>query len=194
MFADNKNFKIMKSTTKNLEDDHVHILRLIDVMDLVAGEPEPDASIIDEIIYLIKNFADGFHHAKEENILFPFLETKGFSAQSGPVAVMINEHILGRNYVKGISEGLVLYKQGNKAGVMEISRNMLDYIDLLRNHISKENNVLFRMADKVISDEDDKVLVSQFDSVVKHQFSADDGGDLIARIEKLAAIYGIGSF
>lgn len=181
----------MKKTTKNLEDDHVYILRLIDVMELVAGDPEPDASHIDEIIYLIKNFADGLHHAKEENILFPFLETRGFSAQSGPVAVMVHEHISGRNYVKGITEGLALYKQGNKAGVMDINRNILGYIDLLRSHISKENNVLFRMADGVISDEDDKVLFSQFDSLNKTQYSEEGGVDFVARIEKLASAYGI---
>ncbi len=191
MFAVDKNYRIMKKTTKNLEDDHVYILRLIDVMELVAGEPEPDASNIGEIIYLIRNFADGLHHAKEENILFPFLETRGFSAQSGPVAVMVHEHILGRNYVKGISDGLALYKQGNKAGVMDINRNMLGYIDLLRNHISKENNVLFRMADGVISDEDDKVLFSHFTSLIKTQYSEEEEGEFIARIEKLATAYGI---
>ncbi len=182
---------MMKKATKNLEDDHVYILRLIDVMELFAGEEEPDASNIEEIVYLIKNFADGLHHAKEENILFPFLETRGFSAHSGPVAVMVHEHILGRNYVKGISEGLALYKNGNKSGVTDIKTNMLGYIDLLRNHISKENNVLFRMADGVISDEDDKFLMSQFDSVFKHHYSADDEGDFVSRIERLAASYGI---
>lgn len=191
MFADDKNYTMMKKTTKNLEDDHIYILRLIDVMELVAGEPEPDASNIEEIVYLIRNFADGLHHAKEENILFPFLETRGFSAQSGPVAVMVHEHILGRNYVKGISEGLALYKQGSKAGEMDINRNMLGYIDLLRNHISKENNVLFRMADGVISDEDDKILISKFDSVTEDKNSGEGVGDFIARIEKLAAAYGI---
>jgi hemerythrin-like domain-containing protein len=146
---------------------------------------------VEEIVYLIKNFADGLHHSKEENILFPFLETRGFSAQSGPVAVMVHEHILGRNYVKGISEGLALYKQGNKAGVMDINRNMQGYIDLLRNHILKENNVLFRMADGVISDEDDKNLISKFDSVTEDKDFGKGGGDFIARIEKLAAAYGI---
>ncbi|NMC38976.1 MAG: hypothetical protein GYA41_11700 [Bacteroidales bacterium] len=181
----------MRKTTKNLEDDHVYILRLIDVIELVAGDPEPDPSKIGEIVYLIKNFADGSHHAKEENILFPFLETRGFSAQSGPVAVMIHEHILGRNYVKGISEGLALYKQGNKAGVVDINRNLLGYIDLLRNHISKENNVLFRMADGVMSDEDDKILISKFDSVTKDNNAGEERKDFIARIEKLAAAYGI---
>ena len=191
MFAGNKYYKMMKKTTKNLEDDHVYILRLIDVMELVAGDPEPDASDIGEIVNLIKNFADGLHHAKEESILFPFLETRGFSTQSGPVAVMVHEHILGRSYVKGISEGLALYEQGSKAGVMDINRNMLGYIDLLRNHISKENNVLFRMADGVISDEDDKILISKFDTVAEDRNSGEGGGDFIARIDRLAAAYGI---
>jgi len=190
MFA-YKKLQKMKNSTENLENDHVYILKLTDVMELIAGEAEPDASHIEEVVYLIRNFADGLHHAKEEDILFPFLETRGFPAQSGPVAVMLHEHATGRNFVKRISEGLELYKKGDKAAVEDINRNMKGYSELLKGHISKENNVLFRMADGVMSDEDDRAILSQYDSVVKSRDSGSVGEDFMARIVKLAAIYGI---
>jgi hemerythrin-like domain-containing protein len=61
----------MNSATKNLENDHVYILRLIDVMEKVTNINRPDIPDLETIVNLIKNYADGSHHAKEENLLFP---------------------------------------------------------------------------------------------------------------------------
>ena len=85
----------MNTATKNLEDDHVHVLKLTDVMKTVTRTENPDIDHIESIIDIIRNFADGLHHAKEENHFFPALEKKGFSPQQGPVAVMLHEHMEG---------------------------------------------------------------------------------------------------
>ena len=61
----------MNTATKDLENDHIHILRLTDVMEKMTKTDAPDISDLESIVYLIRNYADGFHHAKEENILFP---------------------------------------------------------------------------------------------------------------------------
>ena len=92
----------MNTATKNLEDDHVHILKLLDVMERIIGSDNPDISHLESIVDIIKNFADGLHHAKEENQFFPFLAKRGFSLTQGPVAVMLNEHERGRDFVKEI--------------------------------------------------------------------------------------------
>ena len=76
------------------------------------------------VVYLIRNYADGFHHAKEEKILFPALEVKGFSPHQGPVAVMLSEHIQGRNFVKGMAENIALYKKGNLPALEQVFINM----------------------------------------------------------------------
>ncbi|NJO91081.1 MAG: hypothetical protein HC831_20530 [Chloroflexia bacterium] len=109
---------------------------------------------METIVELIQNFADGLHHTKEESLLFPKMVEKGFSFQQGPIAVMMNDHAEGRNFVKGISEAVSLYKSGNTSVKVDILKNMLGYIELLRAHIEKENNILFRMADKALTDEE----------------------------------------
>ena len=91
----------MNTATKNLEDDHVHILHLIEVMERVIGSENPDVSHLESIVDIIRNYADGLHHAKEENQFFPFLSKRGFSLSQGPVAVMLHEHAQGRDYVRG---------------------------------------------------------------------------------------------
>ena len=138
---------------------------------------------------LIRNYADGFHHEKEEQLLFPLMAEKGFSPQQGPIAVMLSEHVQGRNFVKGISEGIRKYRQGDKGAVNLIYENMLGYADLLRNHIAKENNVLFRMADNVLSEADQQHLLKEFSKVEKSNVCGGILADCIASIEKLERIY-----
>lgn len=181
----------MNTATKNLEDDHVHILRLIEVMDRIIGADDPDISHIESIVDIIRNFADGLHHAKEENQFFPYLAKRGFSPEQGPVAVMLHEHTLGREYVKGIADNVELYKSGSAAALNDIYSNMSGYAGLLQNHIGKENNILFRMADRALSEEDHAILLREFEEAVKTYPGGSDPGVYTRRIDELAAAYDI---
>jgi hemerythrin-like domain-containing protein len=179
----------MDTATKNLEKDHENILRLIAVMENVQLNTEPDVNHLETIIDLIRNYADGFHHAKEEELLFPLMAQRGFSTENGPVAVMLHEHTTGREYVKNASQSINKYKAGDKASLPEIYRNMRGYTDLLRNHIAKENNVLFRMADRVLTEQDQQQLLKQFDKVENSNLCGGVLQDCIKAIDKLAKAY-----
>lgn len=181
----------MNTATRNLEDDHVHVLKLTDVMKAVTRTEKPDVGQIESIIDIIRNFADGLHHTKEENLYFPALGKKGFSPQQGPVAVMLHEHIQGRNFVKGIADNLELYKNGNKEALAVVFQNMTGYAELLVSHIAKENNILFRMADKVLSDEEQKDLSEKFESLEKLSNNGTRVTDYVNRINALALFYGV---
>jgi hemerythrin-like domain-containing protein len=179
----------MNTATKNLEDDHIYVLKLTDVMKEFVRLQKTDEEHIESIIDIIRNFADGLHHAKEENLFFPALEKKGFSAQQGPVAVMLHEHLQGRNFVKGMSDNLESLKNGNKAALAAIYQNMSGYADLLVNHIAKENNILFRMADKSLSDAEQKELLVQFEAIEQKRTAGSEVKDYTDRISSLAQIY-----
>lgn len=181
----------MNSATKNLEDDHVYILKLIDVMELMTESSEPVVSDLEEAVKLIKNFADGLHHAKEEALLFPLMAERGFSTQQGPVAMMLHEHTQGRNFVKEMLVNIELFKEGDLSAIAMVYQNMLGYGELLRNHISKENNVLFKMADNALSASDQESLLLQFEKVENQSMPNNQKSDFIARIEQLSHVYGI---
>jgi hemerythrin-like domain-containing protein len=181
----------MNSSTKNLEDDHIYVLKLTEVMRAVTKNPAPAAADVENIIDIIRNFADGLHHAKEEDLLFPLLAKKGLSPQQGPVAVMLFEHEQGRNFVKGMAENLDSYKKGAAGAVAGIFTNLSGYADLLTSHISKENNILFRMADKVLSEEEQTHLSAEFDKIEKQRGEGSRAADYINRINALASKYNI---
>jgi hemerythrin-like domain-containing protein len=179
----------MNTATGNLENDHVYILQLTEIMERITRKDSPDTGHIATIIEIIKNFADGIHHAKEENLLFPKLEEKGLSPHQGPVAVMLHEHAEGRNFVKNIVDNLEIYNNGNKEALSGIYRNMLGYASLLENHIAKENNILFRMADNVLSKEEQSDLLKNFGIVESSAREGNKSTDYVSLILELAAIY-----
>jgi len=155
----------MNTATQNLENDHVSILRLCDVILALVEKQSSDVSHFESVIQLIRNFADGTHHAKEEDFLFPLLAEKGLSAEHGPVAVMLHEHEQGRHFVKEAAKSIEDYKSGNSDALQNIYNNLSDYAFLLQGHIDKENNILFRMADQAFSEVEQQNLLSEFATI-----------------------------
>ncbi|MEA4937665.1 MAG: hemerythrin domain-containing protein [Paludibacter sp.] len=179
----------MKTATQNLEHDHVYILQLTEIMQSMVEKQANNIEHFELVVNIIRKFADGIHHAKEEELLFPKMGEKGFSPVQGPVAVMLSEHVQGRNYVKGISESIQKVKDGDHQALEIIYENMEGYADLLQNHIAKENGVLFRMADRALSEDEQSSLLIQFDEVESQAPGEFNTASSIAKIMKLAAIY-----
>jgi hemerythrin-like domain-containing protein len=98
----------------------------------------------------IKGFADGCHHKKEEGVLFEAMAAAGLPKQAGPIAVMLTEHEQGRAYTRGMREAAGRLAAGDASAREAVVRNALGYAALLRQHIQKENGILFPMADQVI--------------------------------------------
>ena len=154
------------NATAILIHEHELILRGVTVLERMARRanagqavPPGDASAI---IEFIRKFADGCHHAKEEGVLFPAMIAAGIPAQGGPVAVMLAEHDQGRAAVKAMDHAVAGFGSGQ--GALEaFASAAFAYTSLLTNHIFKENNVLFRMADQVIPASKDAELVAAYD-------------------------------
>lgn len=123
-----------------------------------GGElPRADAVAIVEFVTL---YADGLHHAKEEQVLFPALEEEGMPRAGGPIAVMLMEHERGREYVAGMRSALgALADRNGKAAFAHAASG---FADLLEHHIAKENMVLFAMADRMLPQSRDTQLLSAY--------------------------------
>ncbi|NCO54347.1 MAG: hypothetical protein COS14_13680 [Bacteroidetes bacterium CG02_land_8_20_14_3_00_31_25] len=155
----------MKKIIEDLVNDHKLIVSLLDVIDKIDNSKNYEKDYFEKIIYVIKNFADKFHHGKEEEILYPYVvEHKGFSKENGPVAIMFIEHDEGRGYVKKASDEL----KNNFANYSVIIENLKSYSELLRGHIYKEDNILYPMIDSVITDVENVQLFLLYQIVIKN--------------------------
>ncbi len=150
-------------------------------------EQEPAEQIVD----LIRNFADRCHHGKEEDRLFPALVAKGMPKEGGPIAVMLAEHDMGREFVGRMAQSIESAAQGDQQGLQEFSSAAYGYINLLRAHIQKEDRILFPMADRFLNNEDQKALLAEFARVESDHMGAGTHERYLKIAETLAAKYGV---
>ena len=129
-----------------------------------AGKPIPDA-YPQWTARFFQQFADQCHHAKEEEVFFPVLKQRGISEQGGPIGVMLHEHVLGRDCVGRMREASEAQPFDSRKFADAANR----YIPLLVQHIFKENNVLFRMAERVMSEVDDADVIDKFSRVERER-------------------------
>src|SRR3990172_4199597 len=130
----------MPEATQVLTEEHEGIKRVLDLIerahDKVARNEALPHDFLPEILDFIKTFADTCHHGKEEGVLFPLLEKRGIP-RDGPIGMMLMEHDMGRSSVRKSAEAL---ERGNTKEALE---KLLEYVHLLRDHIVKENNILY---------------------------------------------------
>lgn len=124
-----------------------------------------------DMLKFFREFADGCHHKKEEDKLFPLLESRGLPKQGGPTDVMRFEHEQGRSLIQEMARWLAAAGAEDRAAVQEFARAARDYIRMLRAHIEKEDHCLFTMADSLLAPADQERLEAEFESVEHEQAS-----------------------
>lgn len=167
------------TATTILRSEHNNILAMIACLCAACKAADEvdgfDAETFSEGLDFIRNYADAWHHAKEEGLLFPALEAAGMPRGGGPIAVMLNEHELGRTYVRQIGKNLEAASNGDPSARQLVLRFTLAYADLLTQHIQKENNILFNMADQILSPEEQERLQQEYKTVIPTSAGAKPG-------------------
>ncbi len=153
--------------TEELRNEHDGILLMLQILEeagKVAGVGKGvELGQLGQIIEFFRVFVDRCHHGKEEEIFFPALERAGIPRQGGPIGVMLHEHQLGRGHVTRMGEALAKLQLGTELAYADLVKESTQYLELLRQHIRKENEVLFPMADKVLSQQEQENLTERFE-------------------------------
>lgn len=113
----------------------------------------------------ISGFADGCHHRKEEGVLFKMLEEHGMPITGSPVGVMLHEHAMARDYTQSMREAAEQWEAGDISARVICAENALDYVALLRQHILKEDQILFPMAGNLIPQSEWHLVEEGFEHV-----------------------------
>ena len=152
-----------------LMDEHRVIERVLNVLETGADLLESGAMVKPELLLsateFMRGYADGYHHAKEEGILFTHLEQQGFTTQGCPLGVMLAEHECGRQYTRALISAAQDIQKGNMGGVKRAIQSSRSYVALLRQHIFKEDTILFPMSVDVIPAEKHEAVLQEFDQI-----------------------------
>jgi len=186
----------MISTRARLVAEHDLILQFLDnVSKAVNGEREGvnlGKKFWIDVVEFIREFADGFHHAKEEDLLFPVYCERGLRADFGPVAMMLRDHRMFRT----CTERMVSVLETSDRVTPKFLADAAEYVNELRLHIAKENEILFPMGENLLSSDDENQLQIRFNEI-EDQLGGDDTvkhfqqlvHSLATRLEKGEVVY-----
>ncbi len=148
--------------TENLMKEHQLILKYVALMERYSefSLKHPDKPVLLEkaacFIEFIHEFADHFHHAKEEDILFRYLGVPGVLTHCNPVPQMLMEHDKARGYVQNMERAV------QEKALAALADNAAQYARLLTEHIYKEDNILYPMGEAGLSDEAKTALLKEY--------------------------------
>ncbi len=150
-----------------LNDEHRLIERTISALLSYASRIEHGADPADlgRFVDLIAGFADARHHGKEEDILFEAMVGAGFPRDGGPIAVMLAEHEQGRKFVAALRDAASRAGHWTADDRALIHEAATGYAELLRQHIAKEDMVLYPMARRALPQEIVTLMEARFDEL-----------------------------
>lgn len=181
----------MKATTI-LKQEHQAILVVISAAEkevaYIKNTGKLRIDTVAKMVDFLRNFVDRCHHTKEEKHLFPMINVRGIAKDSGPVAVMLREHEEGRNYVRALAEAVTSNGAPDSKATLRTAENLAAYTGLIRAHIDKEDNVLYPMADRILTTADHKQLTEAFEEVESQEMGEDVHEKYHAWIEELSGM------
>ena len=158
----------MAGLCDSLVQEHDIIERVLDALEkearTVAAGAAVDRTFFATAISFVRQFADGLHHQKEEQILFPALCDAGIPKDGGPVGVMLYEHDEGRGHIRAMDSSLDAASSGDDSARRQLVQESLAFVELLRAHIQKENMILFPMAERALDPRQQETVRAEFES------------------------------
>lgn len=181
--------------TEILSSEHRVIERVLDCLHAMAShareERTLDAAAAGRALEFLRTFADTCHHHKEEQVLFKMMERRGVPARVGPVAVMLSEHESGRALVRAMQTAIDAFNRGEVEAALRFAQHAESYVELLGDHIQKEDQVLFPMAEAVMRDEDRAQVLRDFQHHESADLHPDLHGEMLALADALCAQHSV---
>ncbi|HXK10223.1 MAG TPA: hemerythrin domain-containing protein [Vicinamibacteria bacterium] len=181
----------MSKAIEVLMNEHRRIEQVLGSLETFAAAIEdglaPERAVLAEYGSYFRDFADACHHGKEEDILFQRMVEKGFPRDTGPVAVMLYEHRVGRGHVSALRQAGG--GEGPLSGVETrlVLENASAFVPLLRAHIVKEDRILYPMALRLLTAQELEAMETEFDAFEARMRAGGSEDRLRALADRLTA-------
>lgn len=165
----------MQQATDALEHEHRTIEKIVGVMSVLVDELAENRDIDDDVLrdlcQFLRIYGHQYHHGKEESYLFPMLESHGVPEEGCPLAALRHEHERSRALTQELVQASAEYAANRHHGSSALSEVLRNLAQFYPAHIWKEEYLLFPLARKVLSEEDDQRLLKEFESVESDIYS-----------------------
>jgi hemerythrin-like domain-containing protein len=175
--------------TQTLRHEHEAVCLVVNAADRKAAATlesgQVDGRWVREFVEFSRGFTDRCHHLKEERHLFQHLHARSPDETQALIDSMLAEHEGGRERVRRLLEHLEAAEAGDETATALVAEQLSAYSQLLRSHIAKENNVLFPLADRVLTEDDRSALDEAFEQVEREEMGSGEHERLHALAERL---------
>ena len=172
----------MRDPFGELSAEHEIIEKVLAALEAASTRVDISLDFFEKAADFAEQFADGYHHSKEELKLFTYLEHRGMPRDYGPLGVMISEHDTGREHIRNMRSQL-------RAGDVDaLQREGAAFAKLMRAHIAKEDEILFPMGMAMLKPEEIQEIADSFGEVQEPEGGCEA---FAALAEKLLAEAGV---
>ncbi len=150
---------------EQLMTDHQTTEKVFDAVDRALAAPAgPSPGLLQDALMYFEGYVDGCHNLKEEQHLFPLVERRGIPRHGGPLAVMLSEHEESRVVLPALADLIHRYARGERDTLGELRATFTSYASLLKDHFWKENDILYPLAQQVLSEADAGAVMAGIDA------------------------------
>lgn len=171
--------------------EHRNIERVVDALERAAAHLARGGTVrpafFTEAAGFFADYADGVHHAKEEGVLFGALAESGLSASEGPIPVMLEEHVEARACTRTLRNSGKRLESGDVTASRDVVSAARRYAALIRDHIAKEDQVLFPMAAQMMSPDAENAVVTGMERLEAQETGGGKMDALLALADTLEA-------
>lgn len=125
-----------------------------EIVNRLEGEWDRFRPMLEQGVGFIRNYADTYHHAKEEDVLFA-----GLDGGLDIIRTMRQDHDRARLLVRGLTKAV------EQSDVHAAKVCLTEYAELLQEHIKKEDEILYPWIDRGLSDTQVGRLFSRFSEI-----------------------------
>lgn len=172
------------------------IRRVLQILENASNCLDKDKPVSKETFNEIIDVINGFTHKcileKEDKALFPFLKDVRGGEKKDFLGQLLMEHVSARDEIRNLSRAVNYIYQGKKAKrkIVKIARAYIKFMD---KHIRMEEKVLFPWMNKVLTRDEQMILITKFEAMEKEDIAAGVHEKYTAVIERLEDQLGIHS-
>ncbi|PIQ14736.1 MAG: hypothetical protein COW67_12150 [Flavobacteriales bacterium CG18_big_fil_WC_8_21_14_2_50_32_9] len=135
---------------KVMYDEHEVIVRAEKIIENLENtwenNPEEYADKVKKLVEFFREYADGYHHRKEEEVLFPAIKDHPDFVLQEIIDEFMEHHEGFREYAAEIIEAI------NEKDYVQSYKILKRYINDLLDHIAAENEELFVLAQNLMDE------------------------------------------
>ena len=171
-----------------LRAEHVVILKGVAILESIADRvlaaadiPHDDIARLMEFFHL---YADGNHHAKEEGVLFPEIRSLGITGERGALSVLEEEHDRERGLIESLATAIGDLREDTPEHRAQFVEYAQQFASFQRQHMHKENTVLFPVIEQVLSTSDDPRILEAYAHYEQQGVNLEDLEELVEELEE----------